>query len=297
MAGFGISLNPELNLGGGSGGNYAGYANPGLLGELTKTVGKNGVDASKMYMDFIQNPTGSDLFTKQLAGLLQNPQMQQSRQAATQGLQDQYRSAGNMSSGAFANASANQQGNFNAQDQTLAAQLLGQVFSQMTGALQGPQSMAMQLATLLSKQQPQTSGGMTSSGGTGGEKFPSLGGPTMGGGQATNSSYPGGPATSWAAQDQAYVAQQKALSDAILAQFDQQYGSMGSTYLGANGDYASGSAPGGTPWDPNPAQSQYGGSMAPADPWSFYNDPAGQAQAPAQDWAAMYGNDDGSMEY
>ena len=144
-----------------------------------------------------------------------------------------------MSSGAFANAAANQQGGFNAQDQSFAAQLLGQLFPQVAGALQGQQSLGVQLANLLKMNQsssqqwaPQSSGGgssgsglSSSSGFTPMQNF----NPSPSGGNGSNS---------WAAQDQQYLQNNPAPT------YDPNAWMSGATYIGANGDFV---GPGGDP--------------------------------------------------
>lgn len=121
------------------------------------------------YQKFIQNPTQSPLFQNQLGGLL--AALQPGEQRAQTNLMDMFRSAGNMASGAYGTAAGNLQGELQRNRQVTASQLLGQMFPQMTQALQGPMSIYSNLLQAL-----------IGKGGAGGAGLggPSLGTPTFG---------------------------------------------------------------------------------------------------------------------
>ncbi len=127
------------------------FQDPSLVQNLSQLLGGVGSQAAGQYMNFVANPTASPLFTNQLSGLL-NALAPSEAQART-ALGDTGRAAGMYSSGPFANAAARQEGDILRNRQTLASQLLGQMFPQMTQALQQPMSLAEQLINALKMQQ------------------------------------------------------------------------------------------------------------------------------------------------
>ncbi len=166
---------PGQTLGSSQGGTY--FQDPALIQQLSSLLGGVGSQAAGQYMNFVANPTASPLYQNQLSGLLNA--LAPSEQLARTNLADTGRAAGMYSSGTFANAAARQEGDILRNRQTLASQLLGQMFPQMTQALQQPMSLAEQLINSLKLQQnsqqqssqqfaPQTSGG--GGGGTTGTK-------------------------------------------------------------------------------------------------------------------------------
>jgi hypothetical protein len=124
--------------------------------------------AGGQYQGYITDPTASPLYKNTLSGLLAS--LQPSEAQATTNLQDMFRQAGNLASGAYGSAAANLQGNILRNRQALASQLLGQQFPQMTQALMAPQQLATQLLQALKLSQgfgaPQLAGG--GAGGAGG---------------------------------------------------------------------------------------------------------------------------------
>ena len=309
QAGKMISMDyaPGQAAGSSQSGQY--FSDPALVGQLAGALGNNAQQAAAQYMPFVQNPTASPLFQTQLQGILSNPALIASRQGAQTNLADQFRNAGNMSSGAFANAAGRQASDFNAQDQSFAAQLLGQIFPQMTQALQQPQNLGEQLINAMKMSQSSSQAQRTgSSGGGGGGSDPNAS--ARNGGTAAMPSYASAGGTRSVGGNQQpdpYQAMGYGPDGSMTLQQAMGYYSSnypGSTYLGANGDYISGSGMNGTPWSPDAAQGGgggggvYAGGGAP-DPWSFAADSAGVAGGggSAIDYQSLYGNADGSMEY
>lgn len=114
------------------------FSNPELVKQLSSLLGGLGQGAGKNYMDYLMNPASSSLFTSQLQGLLQNPQLLQSENMARQNLADQFRIGGGLNSGALGTAGANLESSILGNRQSLAANLLGQTFGQTLGGLQFP---------------------------------------------------------------------------------------------------------------------------------------------------------------
>lgn len=282
-----------IPAGGERSGTY--FSDPNTVANLTGTLSGQATNAANMWNQFVQNPAGSDLFQKQLAGLLMNPNLVRSRQQAVTGLGDQFRAAGNMSSGAFANAAARQQGDFNAQDQSTAAQLLGTLFPQVANALQQPQNLAAQLMSVLKMQAagrnpaaPQSAGG----GGGGSQPQPTGMAGWAGGSGGTNTPWSTQQPDPW--QATGYGPDGTMTLQQATAYYSSQF--PGSTYLGANGDFMSGTSNGSTPWTPSQNSTVQGQLPWQPAQWSFQNDPQGVA-GDAQDWQSLYGNADGSMSY
>ena len=103
------------------------------------------------YQNFIQNPTQSPLYQNQLSGLL--AALQPGEERAQTNLMDMFRRAGNMSSGQYGVAGANLQGDLQRNRQTLASQLLSQMFPQMTKALFEPMSLYSSLIQAMNRGQ------------------------------------------------------------------------------------------------------------------------------------------------
>jgi len=129
------------SFGGGSGGG--GFNLQALMQMLSGGM--------QQYQNFVQNPTQSPLYRNQLGGLLKS--LQPGEERAQTNLMDMFRSAGNMSSGQYGVAGANLQGELQRNRQVTASQLLGQMFPQMTQALQQPMSMYSSLIQALSQGQ------------------------------------------------------------------------------------------------------------------------------------------------
>lgn len=149
MAGTQQMTQQSTNQSSGQMGQY--FQDPALVQQLSQMLGGVGSKAAGQYMNFVSNPTASPLYTNQLSGLLQA--LQPSEAQARTSLQDTGRAAGMMSSGPFANAAARQESDILRNRQTMASQLLGQMFPQMTQALQQPMSLAEQLINAMKMQQ------------------------------------------------------------------------------------------------------------------------------------------------
>lgn len=148
-------LTPYPTVGAGqntsSGSNQQYFQDPAMVQQLSQMLSGVGQQAGSQYMNFVSNPTASPLFTNQLSGLLQS--LQPSEAASRTAMQDSGRAAGMMASGPFANATALNESNILRNRQTMASQLLGQIFPQMTQALQQPMSMSEQLINAMKMQQ------------------------------------------------------------------------------------------------------------------------------------------------
>ena len=147
------------------GGSY--FSNPELVNNLAGLLGGQATAAAGGYMDYLQNPATSQLFTSQLAGLLNNPQLLNSEAMARQNLADQFRIGGGLNSGAFGQAGQNLESSILGNRQSLAANLLGQTYGQTLQGLQFPQAQVNPLinALTLQKQQSQSQGSSAPMGG------------------------------------------------------------------------------------------------------------------------------------
>lgn len=253
------------------------YLDPSLVEKLAGQIGNTATKASQQYNDFISNPTASPLFTNQLAGLFANPVLQNQRKMAQQNLGDAFREAGNMSSGIYGNAAANQNTQFLQQDQNLASQLLGQVFGQMTQALQFPQSLVPSLLQALKLTQGARTGG-------GGGGFTFGGGGSGGFPSATQSNqeaaarwqqlqqalYPNSGGSGGASSGVNYDPSYQAGLNNSINQWNQLSSQLGSTMFMPNGDFVSGSPTSAGLYDPNASQG----------PWAGWT---------AQDWSNLFG--------
>lgn len=235
-------------LGGGTSGQYGPlssqtyYADPEAAQRLIQALSRPAQQAAGQYMNFLNDPTASPLFQNQLSGIMNNPVMQNARQQQTQGLEDAFRGAGNMSSSLYGGARANQNTQFLQQDQTMASQLLGQMFPQIMQALQFPMGQADNLLNAMRLQQsyrapqPQqtiSSGGSGMSGGSSSR-------PSTGGNINYSDSYGSQPTQQDTYQDPWAVGGYGPNGDMTLGQANDYYGNMGSTWLGADGGYVTG---------------------------------------------------------
>lgn len=144
----------DMNMFGSSGGGLWGDFDP-FGQDKSKSTG-TGQDLQKLlsqYMGFVQDPASSSLYQNQLTGLLQA--LVPSEQQAQTNLADMFRGAGNMASSQFGQSASRLQGDILRNRQTLASQLLGQMFPQMAQALQMPISLEAQLMQALKSQQAQ----------------------------------------------------------------------------------------------------------------------------------------------
>lgn len=145
------------------------------------------------YSQYVQNPTQSPLYQNALSGLL--AALQPSEEAARTGVTDAFRNAGNLSSGAFANASAQLEGDLVRNRQVTASNLLNQQFPQMIQALLGPQQnftnllQALKLSQSFTPPQLDVGGGGGSGGSSSGSFLNSV---TSPGGQSFATSSGGG---------------------------------------------------------------------------------------------------------
>lgn len=140
MAGTQQSQNSSFSNATSSGGSYFPYDVGGLYNSLANVA----QGAAGQYNNFLANPTASPLFQNQLGPLMASlaPYEQQARQAQT----DAFRSAGGLRSGAYGVAVPRLEGELASRRYQAAGNLLGQVFGQMTQALQSPMN---QIAPLL----------------------------------------------------------------------------------------------------------------------------------------------------
>lgn len=123
------------------------FAQPQLVEQIASMLAGVGQGAGGQYGAFIQDPTRSPLYQNQLTGLLQA--LVPSERQAQVNLADMFRGAGNLASSQFGGAASQLQGNILRNRQTLASQLLGQMFPQMTQALMAPMGLAGQLVNAL----------------------------------------------------------------------------------------------------------------------------------------------------
>jgi len=137
--------------------------------QLAGSLGGVGQQAASGYLPFVQNPTASPYFTNALQGLL--GALAPSEQQARQGLGDQFRSAGMMSSGIFGNQATNLEGQLALNRGQIASNLLTTMFPQITQALQNPMDQITQLMNALKLQQQQSQSESTSMGGGGKQNF------------------------------------------------------------------------------------------------------------------------------
>src|SRR5712692_5035264 len=112
-------------------------------------VGATSQQAMSGYNQFLQNPAGSNLFQSTLSGFFNNPHLLQAEHSARQGLQDQFRSAGNLASGQFGTASGHLESDILGNRQSTAANLLSQLFPQETNAMLAPGNQLVQLLNAL----------------------------------------------------------------------------------------------------------------------------------------------------
>lgn len=141
-----------------SGGTF--FSDPQLVQQLAGSLGGVGQQAAAGYLPFVQNPTASPYFTNALQGLL--GALAPSEQQARQGLGDQFRSAGMMSSGIFGNQANNLEGQLALNRGQIASNLLTTMFPQITQALQNPMDQITQLMNALKLQQQQSQSESTS---------------------------------------------------------------------------------------------------------------------------------------
>lgn len=243
------------------------FSNPEFVQRLLRSL----TGQQAQFGNLLSNPTASPLFQNQLQGLLQA--LEPSESAARGNLTDIFRGAGNTASSTFGGAARRLEGDILGKRQQVASNLLGQSFQQLTQALLGQMGLTPQLlnALKLSQGSRTGAGGSTSSGwssippsqglgtemqsgnlpSTGPSLYSSPGRPSGSGMMYTS---PGGPATSWAAQDDAYVQQQNALNQSIIDAYNNQYGNLGSTAFIPGGQYASGGS-----WQPPEEIPYYGG--------------------------------------
>ena len=120
---------------------------PGYAQGLTSALSQNANQSAGQYQNYLNNPTGTSLYQNSLSGLL--AALQPSEADATRNLQDAFRSAGNMASGAYGTSNARLQGDILRNRQVTASQLLAQQFPQMTQALMAPQNNAVNLLQAL----------------------------------------------------------------------------------------------------------------------------------------------------
>ena len=132
-----------------SGGTY--FQDPNFVNQMAGSLGGVGQQAASGYLPFVQNPTASPYFQNALQGLL--GALAPSEQQARQGLGDQFRSAGMMSSGIFGNQATNLEGQLNLNRGQIASQLLTTMFPQITQALQNPMDQITQLMNAVKLQQ------------------------------------------------------------------------------------------------------------------------------------------------
>lgn len=160
----GLSMNPagagSQSQSVSSGGTF--FSDPQLVQQLAGSLGGVGQQAAAGYLPFVQNPTASPYFTNALQGLL--GALAPSEQQARQGLGDQFRSAGMMSSGIFGNQASNLEGQLNLNRGQIASNLLTTMFPQITQALQNPMDQITQLMNALKLQQQQSQSESTSTG-------------------------------------------------------------------------------------------------------------------------------------
>lgn len=183
------------------------FSDPALVKQIADQIAGVGGAAAGQYTDFISNPTASPLFQNQLKGLLSSLAPGEAKSRLNLG--DEFRNAGNMSSGIYGNAAANLEGDILRNRQTTASQLLGQMFPQMTQALQQPMTLMEQLASALKLSNSQSASnsqqyaprtGSTSSMDSSGGTDPTMAGlmSLLGGRSAPSpSGYSGGGAGSW----------------------------------------------------------------------------------------------------
>ena len=228
---------------------------PDYLSQLVQTLMGQGQAAAGQYNDFISNPTASSLYQNQLQGLL--AALAPSEAASRTAVNDAGVAAGNRSSGAFGGSVATNEGNIMRNRSTLASQLLGQMFPQMTQALQQPQTLAAQLASILKLQQqfgaqPQQQQQVSSQSGQAGMSNPAGTGLSWADTQARLQGY------NSAAEYQAAQARDQ-LTNTLTQQTQQQTPQAAaapaaqpgtSTYFSPNGDYVSGGTPTQAPWSP-----------------------------------------------
>lgn len=137
-----------------SGGSY--FSSPDLVRQLSGTLGGTAQGAAQQYLPFVSNPTAHPYFQNALSGLLQA--LVPSENAARTSLADQFRSAGNMSSGIFGNQATNLEGELDRNRNATASQLLTTMFPQIIQALSGPMAQINPLIEALKLQRQQSSG-------------------------------------------------------------------------------------------------------------------------------------------
>jgi len=126
-----------------AGGSYFPTDISTLLESLTNPAAFAGAN----YANFLSNPAASPLFQAQLGPLMQS--MNQYGVDARNSLTDQFRAAGGLRSGAYANAIPRLEGDLVAKRGAAFGNLLGQVFQQMTQALQAPMNQVPNLLNAL----------------------------------------------------------------------------------------------------------------------------------------------------
>jgi hypothetical protein len=134
------------------------FQNQPLVNALSGSAGGLANDAAGNYMSFLQNPTNHPYFANALSGLL--GALQPSENMARQGLNDQFRAAGNTSSSTYGQKAMGLESEFMRNRGAMASQLLTTMFPQISQALFAPIGQADSLinALKMSQQASQSSG-------------------------------------------------------------------------------------------------------------------------------------------
>jgi hypothetical protein len=150
------------------------FDNRPLVQAISGSLGGVAQDAGGQYMNFLQNPTGSPLFTNALSGLL--GALQPSENNARRNLLDMFRAQGMSNSSTGAHGAMGLESELMRNRQALASNLLTTLFPQMAQALFAPMAQTPNLINALKLQEQSAVGSAT------GGQVASAGGGSGGGG-------------------------------------------------------------------------------------------------------------------
>jgi hypothetical protein len=232
--------------GAGTPGTYSqNFLDPKLVQGLAGTLGGVQQNAAGNYMDFLSNPTAHPLYQAQIGGLLQS--LMPGEQRARQGLTDTFRAAGGLRSGAYGREAGMLEGDLQDNRSQTASRLLGQMFPQMTQALQNPMNNIPSL--IQSLKLSQGTGGARGASSSGWDSIPLS--------QGLNTPMSSG----------GYAGPQQGGTDALSRLFYGGYG--GSAQTGVNAPQGPATATP-TPYTPylNPWENQGGGNSITFNPYT-----------------------------
>lgn len=156
------------------------FQNPGMVNQISGAMANPISQAAGGYMDFINNPTAHPYFQNALQGLL--GALAPGENASRLNLMDMFRSAGNTASSTFADKAIGLEGEFQRNRGQIGANVLGQMFPQISQAMFNPMSQSADLMNALKMSQ--------SSGGSYGQSSSQSTSPTPAGGASSMQGQP-----------------------------------------------------------------------------------------------------------